>query len=92
MGRLTLDFSGLTIPRGQTFVRATVGMGDLHVVVPANATVDLDAHVQAGNVVALGRSDDGTHVHTTFVDRTGSGRVIVLDLHTGFGKITVDRG
>lgn len=92
IGKLNVDLADERLPKGQTFVKATLGIGDLHVVVPANATVDLDAHVQAGNVDALGRTDDGTHVHTTFVDRTGSGRVIVLDLHTGLGKITVDRG
>ncbi|MES1247269.1 MAG: LiaF domain-containing protein, partial [Actinomycetota bacterium] len=92
IGKLNVDLADEQLPRGQTFVKATLGIGDLHVIVPANATVDVDAHVQAGNVVALGRTDDGTHVHTSFVDRTGTGRVIVLDLHTGLGKITVERG
>jgi phage shock protein PspC (stress-responsive transcriptional regulator) len=92
IGKLNVDLAGEQLPKGQTFVKATLGIGDLHVVVPADATVDLDAHVQAGNVAALGHDDDGTHVHTSFVDRTGSGRVIVLDLHTGLGKITVERG
>jgi phage shock protein PspC (stress-responsive transcriptional regulator) len=92
IGKLNVDLAGEQLPKGQTFVKATLGIGDLHVVVPADATVDVDAHVQAGNVAALGRTDDGTHVHTTVVDRTGSGRVLVLDLHTGLGKITVERG
>ena len=92
IGKLNIDLADEQLPKGQTFVKATLGIGDLHVIVPANATVDLDARVQAGNVVALDRKDDGTHVHTRLVDRTGSGRVIVLDLHTSLGKITVERG
>jgi phage shock protein PspC (stress-responsive transcriptional regulator) len=91
IGKLNIDLADEQLPKGQTFVKATLGIGDLHVVVPANATVDLDAHVQAGKVDALDRRNDGTHVHTSFVDRTGSGRVIVLDLHNGLGKIIVER-
>lgn len=91
IGRLDLDLGGVQVPKGQTFVKANLGIGDLRVEVPANASVDLDAHVQAGRVIAFGRDDDGTRVHTSVVDRTGSGRVLVLDLHTGFGKIEVVR-
>jgi phage shock protein PspC (stress-responsive transcriptional regulator) len=91
VGKLSVELGDEHLPKGQTFVKATLGIGEMHVIVPANATVDLDAHVQAGKVLALGRKDDGTHVHTSFVDRTGSGRVLVLDLHTGLGKIVVER-
>lgn len=91
IGKLDLDLRGLQVPVGQTFVKATVGIGDLRVEVPANATVDVEGRVQAGDVVVLGREDNGTHVLTHIVDRTGSGRVLVLDLRTGFGKVSVSR-
>jgi phage shock protein PspC (stress-responsive transcriptional regulator) len=92
IGRLEVDLADAQLPKGETFVEATVGIGDLHVSVPADASVELDAHVQGGHVAALGRADDGTRVHSHVVDRTGSGRVLVLDLHTGLGRIEVDRG
>ena len=92
IGDMRLDLGGERLPKGQTFAKATVGIGELRVVVPANATVDVDAHVQAGSVVLFGRRDEGTHVHSHVVDRTGSGRVLVLDLETGLGKIEVVRG
>lgn len=91
IGRQTLDFGALQLPKGQTFVKATIGIGELHVIVPPNATVDVDSRVQAGNARILGRTDDGTHVHTHIVERTGSGRVLVLDLRAGVGEITVER-
>lgn len=91
IGKLNLDLGDARLPKGQTFVKATLGIGDLHVTVPPDASVELDARVQAGNVVALGRSDDGTRVRSRIVDRTGSGRVLVLDLRTGLGKIEVER-
>jgi phage shock protein PspC (stress-responsive transcriptional regulator) len=91
IGKLTIDLSETQLPKGETFVDATVGVGDLHVIAPDDATVEVDGHVQAGTVFVLGRHDNGTHVHSQIVDRTGSGRVLVLDLHTGLGKITVER-
>jgi phage shock protein PspC (stress-responsive transcriptional regulator) len=91
IGKLDLDFTGVTLPKGQTFVQATVGIGDLRVVVPADTTLDVTSHVQAGDVVVLSREDDGTRVRSHIVDRTGSGRVLVLDLHAGFGKVHVVR-
>jgi phage shock protein PspC (stress-responsive transcriptional regulator) len=92
IGKLALDFSNVQLPKGQTFVKATVGIGDLRVAVPENATVDAVGRTQAGDVVLLGQDDGGTHVRSHIVDRTGSGRVIVLDLRTGLGKVVVTRG
>lgn len=92
VGRLTLDFGNLRLPKGQTFVKGTVGIGDLHVIVPYNASIRVDARAQAGNVVVLDHEDSGTHVHSKVDDLTGSGRVLVLDLRTGLGKVAVERG
>jgi len=92
VGKLRLDLADAQLPKGQTFVKATLGIGELRVVVPENATVDVKGHVQAGSLVLFGERDEGTHVHSHIVDRTGSGRVLVLDLKTGLGKIAVERG
>ena len=92
IGKLTLDFGDLQVPKGVTFVKGTLGIGNLRVIVPPDVSVRLDAHVQAGEVVAFGvRRDNGTHVHTTLNELTGSGRVLDLDLHNGLGKIEVER-
>jgi phage shock protein PspC (stress-responsive transcriptional regulator) len=92
IGNLRLDFSHVTLPRGETFVKAKLGIGNLRVVVPANATVDANGRAQAGNVRVLGQDDNGTHVHTHVVDRTGTGRVLVLDARVGLGNVEVERG
>jgi phage shock protein PspC (stress-responsive transcriptional regulator) len=76
IGKLNLDLGDAQLPKGQTFVKATLGIGHLEVVVPDDA---------------IDRRDKGTHVHSSFTDPTGSGRVLVLDLHTGIGKIEVFR-
>lgn len=90
-GKLDLDFSNVQLPKGETFVKATVGIGALHVAVPPNATVDVVGRAQAGDVQLLGQDDSGLHVRSHIVDRTGSGRVIVLSLRTGLGKVVVSR-
>ena len=92
IGDLKLDFANVSLPKGQTFVKATVGIGDLKVVVPANATLDVQGRAQAGQVDLLGEQDSGTHVRAHVVDRTGSGRVLVLDARTGLGDVRVVRG
>lgn len=92
IGDLRVNLADAKLPKGQTFVKADLGIGNLRVVVPPNASVDVDGRVQAGDVVVLGREDSGTHVHSHVIDRTGSGRVLVLDLRTGLGKISVERG
>jgi phage shock protein PspC (stress-responsive transcriptional regulator) len=92
IGSLRIDLADARLPKGQTFAKATVGIGNLHVEVPANATVDVTGHVQAGRLEFFGERQSGTHVHSRVVDRTGSGRVLVLDLKTGLGNIEVVRG
>jgi phage shock protein PspC (stress-responsive transcriptional regulator) len=92
IGDLTLNFANVSLPKGQTFVKATVGIGDLKVIVPANASVDVQGRAQGGDVRLFGEKDSGTHVRAHVVDRTGSGRVLVLDIRTGLGRVQVLRG
>jgi phage shock protein PspC (stress-responsive transcriptional regulator) len=91
VGRLDLDLANVQLPKGQTFVRAEVGVGKLRVIVPTNASVEVDGRAQAGDVILFGQKESGSHVHSHVIERTGSGRVLDLDLHTGLGKITVER-
>jgi len=60
--------------------------------VPVGAVVVRAGRVQAGDMELLGQKDDGTHVHAHVVDRTGSGRVLVLDTRAGLGQVEVVRG
>ena len=92
IGKLTLDFADVSLPKGETFVKATVGIGKLNVIVPANASVEVEGRVQAGGLRLLDERDNGTHVRAHVVDRTGSGRVLVLDARAGLGKVQVQRG
>jgi len=63
VGRLNFDLSNVELPKGQTFLRADVGIVELHVIVPNDASVDVDGHAQVGNVVLFDQNESGSHVH-----------------------------
>ena len=85
IGNLEVDLSNLPADRPAQ-VRAKVGLGNLHVIVPRDSTVTLDTHVRTGEIDALGQHDDGSHARVV----TGDGR-LTLDLDVGAGRIDVDR-
>jgi phage shock protein PspC (stress-responsive transcriptional regulator) len=92
IGKLVVDLSGVQLPVGVTRTKATLGIGDLVVRVPRNATVQIAGHAQAGDLNLLGHEDNGTHVRQDVVERVGSGRVLVLDARVGLGQVRVERG
>src|SRR5207237_8689711 len=57
VGDLTLDLS--RVPTGKELhVEARVGIGELHVVVPRDASVAVDSHVKVGSISSLDQHDD----------------------------------
>src|SRR5579884_922767 len=77
VGKLDIDLAQVELPKGETFVKASVGIGTLRVAVPRTASVRVDGQVQGGDAVVLDHKDDGTHVHMHVVELTGSGRLLV---------------
>jgi phage shock protein PspC (stress-responsive transcriptional regulator) len=85
IGTLDIDLSNLPASRPVN-VTAKIGIGDLRVTVPRDATVAVDASARAGSVDVLGQEENGSHARVI----TGDGRY-KLDLHVGAGQIDVDR-
>jgi len=85
IGKLELDLSRLPTTQ-PVHIAAHVGMGDLRVVVPHNASVALTAHVKAGSIDALGSHDDGRNARV----QTGAG-VMTIDAEVGAGHVEVTR-
>lgn len=92
MGELDLDLRAVRLPPGETRVRAQLGMGELHVRVPADAEVVIDAHAGAGEVRLPGGTSEGSDVdrRETLPGRAGA-PVLVLDADLGFGELRVER-
>jgi phage shock protein PspC (stress-responsive transcriptional regulator) len=94
-GELTLDLRRAPLTADTTTVEAAVGMGQLRVIVPRDADVDVDARVKAGNItgdLAPTPDEGGVDLHETFSagDRERA-PVLRLELQVGIGELRVDR-
>jgi len=94
IGSLDLDLSDLQLSAGQTKVTASVGVGQLTVVVPRNVAVQASANVTAGEIRLLGIEDDGWNVDRAAYRPgvTSGSPVLVLDTKVGMGQLEVRRG
>jgi hypothetical protein len=94
IGELTVDLMQVPLGTETLDVRAEVGYGRLHVIVPRGVTLIVDGEVRAGDVVVDGVSiADGFHEtagQRFEADGTPAGTVH-LDLEIGAGRIDVDR-
>jgi phage shock protein PspC (stress-responsive transcriptional regulator) len=97
IGELTVDLRDLELGDGSTPVRAEVGFGRLHVIVPDDVRVEVRGRVGAGELRVDRRTiADGWRLDERVVI-AGPGvadddtRVLVLDLQIGGGQIDVDR-
>jgi phage shock protein PspC (stress-responsive transcriptional regulator) len=91
IGQGTLDLTELTLGAGRhREVHASVGIGELRVIVPDDLNLEVTTHVGAGDIDVLGRHDEGVGVDLDR-DFDGSSRsgTIELDLEVGLGHIEV---
>ena len=91
-GRLRIDLTDLAAGPQPVALTASVGIGDLFVFVPKDATVQVAGTVQGGRLVLFGRD----HVGTGLADHVagsgnGTGVVLVLNLDVGIGEVWVER-
>jgi phage shock protein PspC (stress-responsive transcriptional regulator) len=85
VGSLVVDLSHVQ-PSSTHRITAKVGVGELKIVVPRTADVQVDAHAKAGDVDVFRRHDDGRDARV----RTGTG-AFVIDANVGAGSIDVVR-
>jgi len=95
IGELTLDLVDVPLDTDRpVWVNADVGVGRLHVIVPAGAIVELTSEVGTGHVmvgdreVLAGVRHDDRRTLQALGEPTGT---IVLDLRIGIGEIDIDR-
>jgi hypothetical protein len=90
-GDLNIDLTQLELEPGQRVaLDAWVGVGQLDVEVPSDATIDVVATSRLGEVEAFGRVADGPDATIDHMQRAPEGSpTIVLDLETGLGKVEV---
>jgi phage shock protein PspC (stress-responsive transcriptional regulator) len=96
-GELTVDLTDAPLPTARpSRVEASVGVGELRVVVPEGATVEVDATARIGEVVSPGGADaneSGVGLDESFtLDGDAGGPRLELDLSVGLGSVEVSRG
>jgi phage shock protein PspC (stress-responsive transcriptional regulator) len=87
VGDLRVDLSRIGPVTTETHVQAKVGVGELEIIVPRDASIAVDARAKAGEVYVLNRHDDGRNARVS----TGSGGLLVIDAKVGAGRIDVIR-
>lgn len=91
VGSLRLDLTQLDLPDGTTSVDARVGIGQMVVVVPVDATVVAETRVTAGQLHGFGEERSGISVEHTFQYEVGqAASTLRLDLSAGLGSITIE--
>ena len=91
-GQLRIDLSDLTASSGAVVVNATVGVGEIFVLIPRDAIVEVTGTVQSGRLRLFGQNHIGTALadHTEPTGPVG-GIVVTLNLDAGIGQIQVER-
>ena len=94
IGELKVDLGAVQLEPGRTNVDVQLGIGELVVVVPQGAALEIDAHSGAGKVQVLGRTEDGVGADTRVVvpGPSADAPVLVLDAHVGLGDLQVRAG
>lgn len=91
-GLSVVDLSAVEFGRTPTAVTASVGVGRLVVIVPADVTVDIAGHVRAGDLEAPGEYAAGTEVRRSVrADGERDGGRLALDLGATIGSVVVRR-
>ncbi|MBA2632765.1 MAG: hypothetical protein H0U86_07170, partial [Chloroflexi bacterium] len=88
-GSVVLDLTDIQDDGEPIVIAASVAIGEVFVALPADAGVEIDAAVGAGNLVLLGDSKYGTSVADRHV-LDGAGPRFVLELEAGIGSIYVE--
>jgi phage shock protein PspC (stress-responsive transcriptional regulator) len=91
IGNLRVDLRDVPLPAGTTSVRASVAIGELHVVVPRDVTVRVHAEAGVGQVDVFDRSASGFSAEREETTRVAGHRTLRLEVRTGAGHVQVDR-
>ncbi len=92
IGQATLDLRDLAVPSTgiDTPITASLGIGELMVLLPPDVDVQLTADVGLGRLDIAGTSSGGSDREiTTFIDVPDQTGTIALDLEAGIGHIVV---
>ena len=88
-GTLTLDLSELSVGAQPIHIAASVAVGQLVVLLPRDASVELRARAGAGQVTLFNEYNVGTSLDDVYVRHHKYGTTYILDLEIGIGDVLV---
>ncbi len=96
IGRLTVDLTDVPLGEQPLTIQASVGYGQVRVIVPADAELRIVSDINAGHLVINGdETSSGLHREDTLTvparSAGGAKRTIVLDLDVGGGELNVSQ-
>ena len=93
IGDYRIDLTRVDFPEGVTNMDVSLGIGELHITVPEDVALEVDAHAGAGEVIVLGATDDGIGAdeEATIAGPEADSPKLVLEASVGFGQIRVER-
>jgi predicted membrane protein len=91
IGKLTVDLTEPGLPLDGVKVDASLGIGELVVLVPLDTDVSYDAHVSIGNAEVLDDSENGIDVDVSGVSDTAGRQELRLELDVGIGHLRVEQ-
>jgi phage shock protein PspC (stress-responsive transcriptional regulator) len=89
MGSATLDLSNLDLDGETVEVDASIGMGELIVIVPSDVEVQATADVGIGEAVVFNTKDDGVDAVVSQVEGDGAGGTLIVNADGGLGSVEV---
>jgi predicted membrane protein len=88
IGQYTVDLTELTITDDEA-VDIGLSIGRLDVLVPADQSVVVDAHVGAGEIILPDDTTDGIDVDASWARTRPDEPILELDVEVGLGQINV---
>lgn len=87
MGKMELDLTAIDAAELSGTIIASVGMGELQVILPAGLSATLVGEAGAGELVLLGTREGGVGVEETI--EIGDGAGLRIEVSVGLGKVEV---
>jgi phage shock protein PspC (stress-responsive transcriptional regulator) len=88
-GRQILDLTELQTSPRTVHIAASVAVGQLVVILPEGASIELRSRVGAGDSYVLGSGDSGTSLDNRYIRHKLNRTTYVLDLEVGIGQVFV---
>lgn len=90
IGQLTIDLTSPDLPQ-RVDVEASLGIGELRISVPVDATVEVSAQAGIGDLLVLGTEESGLGPELDLTEAGTSSRVVELEADVGIGQVRIER-